>query len=84
MRAHGEIARQMVDVQDHLMAAMRTLDRERPHAVLAHIREVHPLDRAVREHRCQRFTPGNENDPRKSEGQSQRGMMLVPHFDANL
>ena len=35
----------MVDVQGHLVAALRTLDRERPHAVLAHFREAHRLDR---------------------------------------
>jgi hypothetical protein len=30
----------MVDVHDDFVAALRTLDRERPHPVLAHIRSI--------------------------------------------
>src|SRR6516162_3719650 len=74
----------MVDVQDHLMAALRTLDRERPHTVLAHIRQVHRFDRVVQAHRCQRSTPENEKDPRKSEGQSLRvSVMRANPLNAN-
>ena len=35
----------MVDVHDHLVAALRTPYGERPHALVAHVREVHWLDR---------------------------------------
>jgi hypothetical protein len=51
----GSAGCEMVDVQDHLMAAPRALDRERPHAVLAHIRQIHRLDRVGEAgfgHRC--------------------------------
>jgi hypothetical protein len=33
----------MVDVHDHLVQALVTLHSERPHAVLAHVGEVHRL-----------------------------------------
>jgi hypothetical protein len=45
-RGYGEIAREMIDIHDHLVAALVALDRERPHAVLAHVGEVHWLDRS--------------------------------------
>jgi hypothetical protein len=35
----------MVDVHDQLVQALVTLHDERPHAVLAHVGEVHWLDR---------------------------------------
>jgi hypothetical protein len=41
------VLRLMVDVHDHLVAALRTPYRERSHAVLAHVREVHRLDRGL-------------------------------------
>jgi hypothetical protein len=42
--SHQEIARVFVDVQDHLVPTALAHDVERPHAVLAHVREVHGLD----------------------------------------
>jgi hypothetical protein len=43
-RRHGQITRQVVDVDDHPMPALAALDVERPHAVRAHVRQVHGLD----------------------------------------
>jgi hypothetical protein len=37
----------VIGVDDHLVPALMALDRERPHAVLAHVGEVHRLDRIV-------------------------------------
>jgi len=34
-------------LHDDLVSALRTLNRKRPHAVLAHVGEVHRLDRVV-------------------------------------
>jgi len=33
---HSEIAREMVDIHDRLVTTLAALNRERPHAVLAH------------------------------------------------
>jgi hypothetical protein len=38
---------EVVDVHDHFVPALVTLDRERPHAIGAHVAEVHRLDRIV-------------------------------------
>jgi hypothetical protein len=44
-RRHGEITREVVDVDDHPMATLAALDVERSHAVGAHVGQVHRLDR---------------------------------------
>jgi hypothetical protein len=46
-RRDREIAGQMVDVDDHAMAALMALHVERSHAVGAHVGEVHGLDGAI-------------------------------------
>jgi hypothetical protein len=46
-RWHGEFAREMVDIHDHLVPALVALDRKRPNVVLPHVGEVHWLDRIV-------------------------------------
>jgi hypothetical protein len=38
-----QVARQMVDVHDHLVPALVTVHGERPHAIVAHVCEVHRL-----------------------------------------
>ena len=44
----GEIAGQMVDVNDHPMPAFVALDVERPHALMPYVFQRHRLDRFVR------------------------------------
>jgi hypothetical protein len=54
-RRHREITGQMVDIEDHLVeapAAQAALDVERAHAVLAHVRKVHRLNRVIEAGAC--------------------------------
>jgi hypothetical protein len=41
-----------IDVHDPLVPALMALDRERPHAVVPHVREVHRLDRIIEQVVC--------------------------------
>jgi hypothetical protein len=46
-RGHREIAREVVDLQDHLMPALQAHHVERPNTVLTHVLQRHRLDRVV-------------------------------------
>jgi hypothetical protein len=44
IRGPNSVSGILIDVEDHLVPAAVAHDVERPHAVLAHVREVHRLD----------------------------------------
>jgi hypothetical protein len=46
-RRQGEIAGEVVDVENHAMATLVALDVERPHTVVAHVLQRHRLDGVV-------------------------------------
>jgi hypothetical protein len=46
-RRHRQIARPVIGADDRFVVALVAVDRERPHAIGAHVAEVHRLDRIV-------------------------------------